>query len=156
MQIPCIQWNCFFWHDMLYATTVQKPFNLSTGLIAGKVNWFAANSGSPLMSLLIWYQRIPLYFRLLLLSLCCGYPSHTTHHCNILCDTCEPAQSLASHCPTLIGPITNHTISPASHIECTCDLQTLLLHFPFLMSPHIVFWWYAPCFTLPICHHDTW
>ena len=107
------------------------------------------------MSLLIWYRHIPLYFRPLLLSLRCRYPSHTTRHCDIPCDICEPARSLASHCPTLVGPITNRTIGPASHIECTCDLRTPPLHFPFLTGPHVVFWWYVPCFTLPIRHCDT-
>ena len=39
-----------------------------------------------------------------------------------------------SYHPTLIGPITNCTIRPASHIECTYDLWTLLLLLQFNLT----------------------
>ena len=108
------------------------------------------------MSLLIQYWCIPLYFCLYITFSPLWIPQpHNT-------PLWHPMQHLwacaiaHSHCPALIGPITNCTIGLASCIECTCDLWTPLLHFPFLMGPRIVFWWYFPCFTLLICHHDIW
>ena len=99
------------------------------------------------MSLLIWCRRIPLYFHLLLLSLHCGYPSHATCHCDIPCNTCEPALSLTLHHPTLIGPITNCTIGPASCIECTCDLWTPLMSL--LIRYRCIPLYFRLCITFP-------
>ena len=39
-------------------------------------------------------------------------------------------------------------------MECTGDLQTSLLHFPFQTGPHIVFLMIISFSGLLICHHD--
>ena len=107
------------------------------------------------MSLLIWCSHIPSHFDLSITFSSSWIHCHVTCLHNSPCNTCEPLQLLV-HNTHLVGPITNHTIRLALHMECTCDLQTLLLHFPFLIGPCIVFWWYFLCFTLPILDSDTW
>ena len=155
--------SCLLTHQ----TTLHPPYPLLLGMYCHmsqhgtfmNLNCQSYSSKTmtfPLMSLLIWYWCIPLYF--------CFYITFSPLQIPQPCNTplwhpmwhpraCVIAHS---HCPALISPITNHTIRPASCIKCTCDLQTLLLHFPFLTGPHVVFWWYFPSFTLLICHHDTW
>ena len=52
------------------------------------------------MSLLIWYWCIPLYFTFMSLSIYHRYPSHMMHLCNIPHDTHKTSQSLThSTCP---------------------------------------------------------
>ena len=75
---------------------------------------FLAKHGTMLMSLLIQSQYIPSHFSLLLLSLHCGHPSHMTHHWDIPCDTCKPAQLLICIALPSLAPL---PITPSDHLH---------------------------------------
>ena len=68
-----------------------RPVTISVGR-----GWWACSFGTDVN---------PSIFTFISLSICHGYPSHTTCLCNIPCDTCKPSWLLA-----LVGPITSCTI----------------------------------------------
>ena len=89
-----------------------------------------------MMSLLIWYWCIPFYF--------CPYITFPLSWIPQPHDT--PVQPPAFHC----------TIGLALHMECTGNLWTSLLRFPFWTSPHAVFLITIFFSNLLIHHCDMW
>ena len=108
------------------------------------------------MSLLIWYQHISLYFCLDITFSPSWIPQ--PHDAPVQ----PPVRHLwafaithSPHSPSLT-PLIHHTIGPALRMECTGDLGTSLLHFPFRTGPHIVFLMIISFSGLLIHHHDMW
>ena len=106
------------------------------------------------MSLLIWYWHKPFYFHLYITFPLSWIPQP--------CDA--PVQPPAQlpwaftithlpHSPSL-ALLIHHTIRPALCMECTGDLWTSLLHFPFWTGPHAVFLMIISFSDLPIHHRD--
>ena len=98
--------------ESLWKLTYAK--NLSPCLTPSLFETIFKILSSPLMSLLTWCSYIPSHFYLLLLSHHCGYPSHVTHHRDILHNTCEPVQSLTCIAPPLLASL---PIAPSDQLH---------------------------------------
>ena len=106
----------------------------------------------PVMSLLIWYQRIPFYF--------CLYITFPLSWIPQPCDApVQPPMQLPwafaitclPHSP-LLALLIHHTIRLALCMECTGNPWTSLLCFPFWTGPRIVFLMIISFSNLSICH----
>ena len=108
------------------------------------------------MSLLIRYWHIPFYFCLYITFPPLWIPQ--PHDMPV-----QPPMRLLQafsithppHLPSL-ALLIYRTIGPALHMECTGDLQTSLLCFPFQTGPHIVFLMIISFSDLSIYHCDMW
>ena len=109
------------------------------------------NTTVPLMSLLIWYQHIPFYFRLYITF----PPSRIPQPHNVpVQPPVRPPRAFAVACLPSLAPLVRRTIGPAMRMERTGDLQILLLHFPFRTGPHVVFLMIISFSNLLIRHRD--
>ena len=113
-----------------------------------------SNVSSVLMSLLIWYWCIPLYFCLYITFPPSRIPQPRdapvqppVWHPPAFVITCSPRS------PSLT-PLIHRIIRLALHMECTGDLGTLLLHFPFRTGPNVVFLMIISFSDLLIHHRD--
>ena len=106
------------------------------------------------MSLLIRYRCIPLYFRLYITFPPLRIPQ--PHDAPVQPPARHPRAFTITRslCSPLLAPLVRRTIRPALRMECTGDLWTSLLHFPFRTGPHVVFLMIISFSDLLICHHD--
>ena len=142
-----------FFHSCQAVITLEWQICENPGMTTNILTSFHK---SLLMSLLIWYWRIPFYF--------CCYITFSLLWIPQPCDApvqppmWPPWAFAITHSPCLssIASLIHCTIGLALHMECTGDLRTSLLHFPLWTGPHVVFLMIIPFSDLLIHHCDMW